>query len=38
MKGENGKLTGIYDLQGRRIETVSRPGIYIINGKKAFVK
>ena len=38
VKGENGKLTGIYDLQGRRIETVSRPGIYIINGKKAFVK
>ncbi|MBO5787082.1 MAG: DUF4981 domain-containing protein [Bacteroidaceae bacterium] len=38
VKGENGKLTGIYDLQGRRIETVTKPGIYIINGKKAFVK
>ena len=38
VKGENGKLTGIYDLQGRRIETVTKPGIFIINGKKAFVK
>ena len=27
----------IYDLQGRRIEKVSEPGIYIINGKKIFV-
>lgn len=26
--------TGIYDLQGRRLDKASRPGIYIIDGKK----
>lgn len=29
---------GIYDLQGRKIENITSPGIYIINGKKMFVK
>ena len=28
----------IYDLQGRRIEKIAQPGIYIINGKKILVK
>lgn len=28
----------IYDLQGRRLEEISEPGIYIINGKKKLVK
>ncbi len=28
----------IYDLTGRRIETIATPGIYIINGEKVFVK
>ncbi len=37
---ENAKeLTkAIYDLTGRKIEQISAPGIYIINGKKCFVK
>ena len=37
---ENAKeLTkAIYDLAGRKIEQISAPGIYIINGKKCFVK
>ena len=28
----------IYDLQGRRIEHVTKAGVYIINGKKLFIK
>ncbi|MBR5814525.1 MAG: MucBP domain-containing protein, partial [Bacteroidaceae bacterium] len=37
VKGENEKMNGIYDLTGRRVETPSK-GIYIVNGKKVFVK
>lgn len=28
----------IYDLQGRRLEGITSPGFYIVNGKKIFVK
>jgi phage gp45-like len=28
----------IYDLTGRKIETITKGGIYIINGKKVVVK
>ena len=31
-------VKGIYDLFGRRIETITVPGIYIVNGKKVLVK
>ena len=31
-------LEGIYDLTGRRIDEISKPGIYIVNGKKMLVK
>ena len=34
----NGENNGIYDLQGRKIETVTKGGIYIVNGKKVLVK
>ncbi|MBO5787924.1 MAG: DUF4091 domain-containing protein [Bacteroidaceae bacterium] len=37
LKGENGKVKGIYDLQGKKVETPTS-GIYVINGKKTFVK
>ena len=30
--------TTIYDLTGRKIERISDKGIYIINGKKMYVK
>jgi hypothetical protein len=26
--------TTIYDLQGRRVSAIKRPGIYLVNGKK----
>ena len=28
----------IYDLTGRKIETITKGGIYIVNGKKVLVK
>ena len=31
-------IESIYDLQGRRIEQITQPGIYIVNGQKTFVK
>ncbi len=37
LKGENGKVKAIYDLQGRKVDTPSK-GLYIINGKKVLVK
>ena len=36
-KGQNAKVKGVYDLQGRKVEAPTR-GIYIINGKKIFIK
>ncbi|MBQ8573127.1 MAG: hypothetical protein IJ451_06655 [Ruminococcus sp.] len=38
VKGESGNVKGIYDLTGRRVENISAPGIYIVNGKKVLVK
>lgn len=37
VKGENGKVEAVYDLQGRKVETPAK-GLYIINGKKVLVK
>ena len=40
--GTNGRrksnVKGIYDLTGRKVETIAAPGIYIIDGKKVLVK
>ena len=38
VKGENGNVKGIYDLTGRRLDEISAPGIYIIDGKKVLIK
>ena len=37
VKGENGNVKTIYDLQGRKVEYPTN-GIYIVNGKKVLVK
>ncbi len=31
-------VKGIYDLQGRRLNAISRPGVYIVNGAKAVIR
>ena len=38
MKAESGEVKAIYDLQGRRLNAITEPGIYIVNGKKMLVK
>jgi hypothetical protein len=35
---KNQSVKGIYDLTGRELNEITAPGIYIINGKKIFVK
>ena len=37
VKGENGKVKAIYDLQGRKVENPSK-GLYIVGGKTVLVK
>lgn len=34
----NPVFEGIYDLQGRKLNEVTKTGIYIVNGKKIFIK
>ncbi len=38
VNGENGNVKTIYDLTGRKIENITTPGIYIVNGRKVLVK
>ena len=38
VKGENGEVKTIYDLTGRRVEAITAPGIYIVNGVKRVVR
>ena len=35
---DSSKEAVIYDLMGRRVQSMSRPGIYIVNGKKVVKK
>jgi hypothetical protein len=37
VKGENGEVKTVYDLQGRKVENPTK-GIYIVNGNKVVVK
>ena len=34
---QNGKVKTVYDLTGRKVDTPTK-GIYIVNGKKVFIK
>ena len=38
VNGDENDAETIYDLAGRRIEKITQPGIYIVNGKKVLVK
>ena len=38
VKTENGEVKAVYDLTGRKLETITAPGVYIVNGKKVLVK
>ena len=38
VKGESENAKVIYDLKGRRVEAITAPGIYVVNGKKVLVK
>ena len=35
---ENTVVKGIFDMQGRKIDAITTPGLYIVNGKKVLVK
>ena len=35
---ENATIKGIYDMQGRKIDAITAPGLYIVDGKKVLVK
>ena len=38
VNGEDGMVKTIYDLQGRKLDEITEPGFYIVNGKKILVK
>ena len=38
VNGENGNVNAVFDLTGRKLEQITTPGIYVVNGKKVFVK
>ena len=38
VKGENGEVKVIFDMQGRKVNAITAPGLYIVDGKKVLVK
>ncbi|MCF0199318.1 MAG: C10 family peptidase, partial [Bacteroidaceae bacterium] len=38
IRAETPKRSGIYDLQGRAVKHIKRPGLYVVDGKKMLVK
>ena len=37
VKAESGNVKAVYDLSGRKLNAITAPGIYIVDGKKVFV-
>ena len=35
---ENKAVVGIFDLLGRKLDAITGPGLYIVNGKKVVIK
>jgi hypothetical protein len=35
---ENNAVKAIFDIQGRKVDTITAPGLYIVDGKKVLVK
>ena len=31
-------MEGVYDLQGRKLDGLRKPGVYIVNGRKVVMK
>jgi hypothetical protein len=38
VKGENVEVKAIFDMQGRKVNAITAPGLYIVDGKKVLVK
>ena len=38
VEGEDGEVKAIYDLQGRKLTEIAKPGFYIVDGEKVLVK
>ena len=38
VKGENGEVKTVFDMQGRKVNAITAPGLYIVDGKKVLVK
>ena len=38
VKGENGKVKAVYDLHGRKLNEITKPGFYIVDGEKVWIK
>ena len=38
VENENEEAKAIFDLQGRKLNAITKPGLYIVNGKKVLVK
>jgi hypothetical protein len=38
VKTESGEVKAVYDLAGRRLNAITEPGIYIVDGKKILIK
>ena len=38
VEGESGEVKAIYDLQGRKLNEITKPGFYIVDGEKVWIK